>query len=150
MLNLFLPKAKLRHKWTKWNSCLAFAQTSYLSFFPQTYFWAQFFSTQKRINRGKTDPKKKYLPPKRHKLRRNPHSCGEIWFLHICHVEEFLRIITKNQMRVALEWRGKSESGQMVLKKMKLTYFDAYICQTMWNHAKKIDKELKRQNALFL
>ena len=33
----------------------------------------------------------------------------------------------------------ESESGQMVLKNVKLTYFDAYLSQTMWNHAKKIN-----------
>ena len=31
---------------------------------------------------------------------------------------------------------GESESGQIVLKKVKWTYFDAYLWQTMWNHAK--------------
>ena len=45
---------------------------------------------------------------------------------------------------------GESESGQMVLKKVKWTYFDAYLCQTMWNHAKKSMKRLKRPNSLFL
>ena len=45
---------------------------------------------------------------------------------------------------------GESESGQMVLKKVKWTYFDAYLCQTMWNHAKKTMKKLKRPNWLFL
>ena len=33
---------------------------------------------------------------------------------------------------------------------MKWTYFDAYLCQTMWNHAKKSMKRLKRPNSLFL
>ena len=45
---------------------------------------------------------------------------------------------------------GESESGQMVLKKVKWTYFDAYLCQTMWNNAKKSMKRLKRPNSLFL
>ena len=45
---------------------------------------------------------------------------------------------------------GESESGQMVLKKVKWTYFDAYLCQTMWNHAKKSMKEVKQLNSLFL
>ena len=31
----------------------------------------------------------------------------------------------------------KSESGQMLLEKVKWTFFDAYLWQTMWNHAKK-------------
>ena len=38
-----------------------------------------------------------------------------------------------------IKWvrRGdESQSGQIVLKKVKLTYFDAYLWQTMWNHAK--------------
>ena len=30
----------------------------------------------------------------------------------------------------------ESESGQMVLKNVKLASFDAYLWQTMWNHAK--------------
>ena len=38
----------------------------------------------------------------------------------------------------------------MVLKKVKWTYFDAYLCQTMWNNAKKSMKMLKRPNSLFL
>ena len=38
----------------------------------------------------------------------------------------------------------------MVLKKVKWTYFDAYLCQTMWNNAKKSMKRLKRPNSLFL
>ena len=41
-----------------------------------------------------------------------------------------------------IKWvrRGdESQSGQIVLKKVKLTYFDAYLWQTMWNHAKKIN-----------
>ena len=45
---------------------------------------------------------------------------------------------------------GESESGQMVLKKVKWTYFDAYLCQTLWNNAKKSMKRLKRPNSLFL
>ena len=45
---------------------------------------------------------------------------------------------------------GESGSGQMVLKKVKWTYFDAYLCQTMWNNAKKSMKRLKRPNSLFL
>ena len=45
---------------------------------------------------------------------------------------------------------GESESGQMVLKKVKWTYFDAYLCQTMWNHAKKSMKQVKQLNSLFL
>ena len=32
----------------------------------------------------------------------------------------------------------ESESGQMVLEKVKWTFFDAYLWQTMWNHAKKL------------
>ena len=44
----------------------------------------------------------------------------------------------------------ESESGQMVLKKVKLTYFDAYLCQTMWNHAKKSMEESKHSDSVFL
>ena len=57
--------------------------------------------------------------------------------------------MTRNQLRVAIECHkgGESESGQMVLKKVKWTYFDAYLCQTMWNIAKKINE--KAQTAKF-
>ena len=44
----------------------------------------------------------------------------------------------------------ESESGQMVLKKVKLTYFDAYLWQTMWNHAKKSMEESKHSDWVFL
>ena len=42
------------------------------------------------------------------------------------------------------------ESGQIVLKELKGTYFDAYIWQTMWNHAKKSMEELKLPDSVFL
>ena len=42
------------------------------------------------------------------------------------------------------------ESGQMVLKELKGTYFDAYLWQTMWNHAKKSMEELKLPDLVFL
>ena len=29
----------------------------------------------------------------------------------------------------------ESESGEIVLKQVKLTFFDAYLWQAMWNHA---------------
>ena len=44
----------------------------------------------------------------------------------------------------------ESESGQMVLKKVKLTYFDAYLWQTMWNHAKKSMEGSKLSDSVFL
>ena len=43
----------------------------------------------------------------------------------------------------------ESESGQMVLKKVKLTYFHAYLWQTMWNHAKKSMEESKLSDLVF-
>ena len=43
----------------------------------------------------------------------------------------------------------ESESGQIVLKKVKWTYFDAYIWQTMWNHAKKSMKGSKLSDSVF-
>ena len=42
------------------------------------------------------------------------------------------------------------ESGQIVLKELKGTYFDAYLWQTMWNHAKKSMEELKLPDSVFL
>ena len=44
----------------------------------------------------------------------------------------------------------ESESGQMVLKKVKWTYFDAYLWQTMWNHAKKSMEGSKLSDLVFL
>ena len=44
----------------------------------------------------------------------------------------------------------ESESGQMVFKQVKLTYFDAYLWQTMWNHAKKSMEESKHSDSVFL
>ena len=42
------------------------------------------------------------------------------------------------------------ESGQMVLKELKGTFFDAYLWQTMWNNAKKSMEELKLPDPVFL
>ena len=42
------------------------------------------------------------------------------------------------------------ESGQMVFLKVKLAYFDAYLCQTMWNYAKDSMKTLKRPTLVFM
>ena len=42
------------------------------------------------------------------------------------------------------------ESGQMSLKKVKVTYFDANLCQTMWNHAKKSMEGSKLSDLVFL
>ena len=42
------------------------------------------------------------------------------------------------------------ESGQIVLKELKGTYFDAYLWQTMWNHAKKSMEESKHSDSVFL
>ena len=49
-----------------------------------------------------------------------------------------------------VRWGHESESGQMVLKKVKVTYFDAYLWQTMWNHAKKSMEESKLSDLVFL
>ena len=38
---------------------------------------------------------------------------------------------------------------QKWLKSMKYVKYNSYLCQTMWNHAKKLMKTLKRQNSLF-
>ena len=46
--------------------------------------------------------------------------------------------------------KAVSKSGQMVLKELKGTYFDAYIWQTMWKHAKKSMEELKLPDSVFL
>ena len=43
----------------------------------------------------------------------------------------------------------ESESGQMVLKKVKWTYFNAYLWQTMWNHAKKSMEGSKLSDSVF-
>ena len=44
----------------------------------------------------------------------------------------------------------ESESGQMVSEKVKLTYFDVYLSQTMWNHTKNSMKGLKQPTLVFL
>ena len=44
----------------------------------------------------------------------------------------------------------ESESGQMVLEKVKWTFFDVYLWQTMWNHAKKSMEGSKLSDLLFL
>ena len=38
---------------------------------------------------------------------------------------------------------------QKWLKSMKYVKYNSYLCQTMWNHAKKLMKKLKRPNSLF-
>ena len=44
----------------------------------------------------------------------------------------------------------ESESGQIVLEKVKRAYSGADLCQTMWSHAKKSMTRLKRTTSLFL
>ena len=44
----------------------------------------------------------------------------------------------------------ESESGKIVLEKVKRAYSGADLCQTMWSHAKKSMKRLKRTTSLFL
>ena len=44
----------------------------------------------------------------------------------------------------------ESESGQIVSEKVKLTYFDVYLSQTMWNHTKNSMKGLKQPTSVFL
>ena len=43
----------------------------------------------------------------------------------------------------------ESESGQMVLEKVKWTFSDAYLWQTMWNHAKKSMEGSKLSDSVF-
>ena len=43
----------------------------------------------------------------------------------------------------------ESERDQMMLKKVKWTYFDAYLWQTMWNHAKKSMEVSKLSDFVF-
>ena len=45
---------------------------------------------------------------------------------------------------------AKSESGQIVSEKVKLTYFDVYLSHTMWNHTKNSMKGLKQPTLVFL
>ena len=44
----------------------------------------------------------------------------------------------------------ESESGQIMSEKVKLTYFDVYLSQTMWNHTKNSMKGLKQPTSVFL
>ena len=45
---------------------------------------------------------------------------------------------------------AKSESGQIVSEKVKLTYFDVYLSLTMWNLTKNSIKGLKQPTSVFL
>ena len=45
---------------------------------------------------------------------------------------------------------GEIESSQMVSEKVKLTYSDVYLSQTMWSHTKNSMKGLKQPNSVFL
>ena len=44
----------------------------------------------------------------------------------------------------------ESESGQILLEKVKWTFYDAYLWQTMWNHAKKSMEVSKLSDSVFL
>ena len=44
----------------------------------------------------------------------------------------------------------ESESGQIVLEKVKSTFSDAYLWKTMWNHAKKSMEVSKLSDSVFL
>ena len=62
---------------------------------------------------------------------------GDIIIYHsnLLIVGKILRQQSANGSNWVWQWH-ESESGQIVLKQVKLTYFDAYLRQTMWNHAK--------------
>ena len=45
---------------------------------------------------------------------------------------------------------AKFKSGQMVVKKVKWTYFDAYLWQPMWNYTKKSMEGSKLSDLVFL
>ena len=51
---------------------------------------------------------------------------------------------------ISLPKSGVIESGQMVSKKVKFTYFDVYLSQTMWNHTKNSMKGLKQPTSVIL
>ena len=55
-----------------------------------------------------------------------------------------------DQGYTSLPKSGKIEIGQMVSEKVKLTYFDVYLSQTMWNHTKNSMKGLKQPTSVFL
>ena len=50
----------------------------------------------------------------------------------------------------AVQKLEESESGQIMSEKVKLTYFDVYLSQTMWNHTKNSMKGLKQPTSVFL
>ena len=52
-----------------------------------------------------------------------------------------------HHLSAARAWKWKWSNG---VKKVKLTYFDAYLWQTMWNHAKKSMEESKLSDLVFL
>ena len=52
--------------------------------------------------------------------------------------------------RISVSKLGGSESGQIMLEKVKWAYSDTYPSQTMWNHANKSMKRLKWPTSVFL
>ena len=129
--------------------------------------WQQIFhlwNMWKGFNSG-FKPAQAYRQFKRHKM---VHTNKKRFFLQVClgivcSLSYLKTLFTWTFLRCGkaydsfsvepIIWvrRGhESESGQMVLKKVKLTYFDAYLWQTMWNHAKKSMEESKLSDSVFL
>ena len=54
--------------------------------------------------------------------------------------------LTRNRLSNWVRQGDESESSKMVLKQVKWAYFDAYLWQTMWNHAKKSMEESKHSD----
>ena len=58
--------------------------------------------------------------------------------------------MTNSQGYTSLPKPDEREYGQMVSKKVYLTYFDVYLSQLMWNHTKKLMEGLKQPTSVFL
>ena len=65
---------------------------------------------------------------------------------HVCNPEVGKREIHRTAVREG----AKFKSGQIVVKKVKWTYFDAYQWQTMWNYTKKSMEGSKLSDLVFL
>ena len=55
-----------------------------------------------------------------------------------------------DQPIISVQKTDENKGGQVVLKKVKWTYFDAYLWQTMWNYTKKSMKGSKLSDLVFL
>ena len=92
-----------------------------------------------------------------HDLTSGFHSGREVWATHLCvNIINIIRSVSilkdkvSDQPIIWVREIEESESGQTVLEKVKWTSFDAYLWQTIWNHAKKSMEGSKLSDLVFL